>query len=885
MPGPIFPNPDATTVAADAGAPSGEEHGHAAVIDALEGDVERLTALLAPGKHLYDAVIEQSPFGVLVCDAVGRFVRQNGAATTIWAGSATLGSVAGWGRYRAFHADGRPYAAEDWGMARVLAERRPVPAHEVRIQRFDGTHATLISSSAPLFGAGGALIGALSVFVDVTRIRIEEDASGLVSRRLALRYAVTSALAESDSIGTALPRLVEEICACLGWPVGALWRLDDTGEALVCDTVWAADAARYRAFESASREVRYRAGVGLPGRVLAEGRPIWLPDPLAEPSFTRIEDAARLGLRAAFAFPVMGPPRLLYVFEFFTTASQAPDAELLATLDSVGSQIGQFVARHRALEAVAFNEALKSSVVEAALDCVITIDADGRVMEFNPAAERTFGYSRAEALGQDVAELIIPPQHRAAHRAGMTRWLATGEGKILGTRVEMSASRRDGAEFPIEIAIVPIEIPGARFASAYLRDISARRRAEEAQRLLAEASDRLASSLDYAKTLGLVAQVAVPSLADWCVIELPADGDYPALREVAHPDAAKEALARELEARYPRAPDAPGGAEVVRRTGQALLVPEITPETLAAYSQDPEQQRLFAALELRSAMVVPLRVGAAIVGTLSLVSSRPGRRYGPEDLAVAEELARRASVAIESSRLFTERGTLVRALERTNAELSQFAYVASHDLRAPLRGIGNLAQWLQEDLEPVLTPETRQHLDLLRDRVGRMEGLIDGVLRYARAGHEGEEPELVDVAAVVHEAIELVAPPEGARVTVGPGMPTLLTQRVPLQQVFLNLVSNALKYAGREDAVVEVTAQDDGSSWEFAVSDNGPGIAPEFHERIWVIFQKLDASSEVESSGIGLAVVKKLVEHRDGRVWVTATPGGGATFHFTWPKR
>ncbi|MCA9519138.1 MAG: PAS domain S-box protein [Myxococcales bacterium] len=872
------------TVTDDVRAPSADESAARAAVAALEADVRRLTALLSDDQRLADAVIEQCPFGILVCDADGRFLRQNPAATAIWAGRATPGSVAEWGVYRAFHTDGRPFAAEDWAMAQVLAERRPLPPREVHIQRFDGTHATLVASSAPLLAADGAFAGALTVFVDVTRLRVDEDASGLPSRRLALRYAVTSVLAEADSVAAALPRLVEEIAASLGWAFGAQWLVDETGAALRCGTVWTADAAAFRAFERATREHRYPRGVGLPGRVWAESRPIWVPDPVSEPGFTRAADAAAHELRAAFAFPVTHLGELVCVLEFFTTASQAPDAELLATLDSVGSQIGQFIARHRALEAVAFSEALTASVVGAALDCVITSDAEGRVIEFNPAAERTFGYRRAEVLGQDMADLIVPPQHRAAHRAGMARWLVTGEGAILGRRIEITAVRKGGEEFPIEIAVLPLDVPGARFATAYLRDITARRRADEHQRLLAEAAERLAASIDYEKTLAEVARLAVPTLADWCIIELPAMGNFAAWREVVHHDAAKAAVASQLQARYPESRRSRRGVEQVMATGKALHVPVVDDALMDRYHTDPVQRELIAALEVRSVMLMPLKIGADVVGTMSLVSSRPGRVYDHDDLAVAEELARRASVAIETSRLFTERERLVRALERTNADLSQFAYVASHDLRAPLRGIGNLAAWIEEDLDPVMTPDTRRQLGLMRGRVERMEGLIDGMLRYARAGHEGEPPEEVDVAALLAEAIELLAPPSGATVEVG-DMPTLTTQRVPLQQVLMNLVGNALKYAKREDAVVRVTARDAGAAWEFAVSDNGPGIPEQHQDRIWAIFHKLGATSDKESSGIGLAVVKKLVEQRDGRVWVTSAPGEGATFTFTWPKR
>jgi PAS domain S-box-containing protein len=229
-----------------------------------------------------------------------------------------------------------------------------------------------------------------------------------------------------------------------------------------------------------------------------------------------------------------------------------------------------------------------------------------------------------------------------------------------------------------------------------------------------------------------------------------------------------------------------------------------------------------------------------------------------------------------------ERDRLIAALETSNRELDQFAYVASHDLKAPLRGIANLSQWIEEDLGPGVPAETREHLELMRGRVNRMEGLIDGVLQYSRAGRVREKPEPVEVGALLDEVLDLLAPPESVAVEVGP-MPTLVAERLPLQQVFMNLVGNAVKYTRRPDARVQVTAERRGPLWEFAVRDNGPGIAPEYHDRIFGIFQTLQARDKVEGTGIGLSLVRKLVESRGGRVRVESAEGEGSVFRFLWP--
>jgi PAS domain S-box-containing protein len=226
---------------------------------------------------------------------------------------------------------------------------------------------------------------------------------------------------------------------------------------------------------------------------------------------------------------------------------------------------------------------------------------------------------------------------------------------------------------------------------------------------------------------------------------------------------------------------------------------------------------------------------------------------------------------------------LTRELERSNKELDQFAYVASHDLKAPLRGIANLTQWLEEDLGDRVTGESREHMQLLKGRVHRMEALIDGILAYSRAGRVRERPGRVDLSALLAEVVELLSPPADTQVVVAPDMPVMEAERVPLQQIFMNLIGNAIKYVNRPDGRVEIRAERENDFYRFAVADNGPGIAPQYQEKIWQIFQTLAPRDKVEGTGIGLSVVRKIVEARGGRAWVESEPGQGSTFYFTWP--
>jgi light-regulated signal transduction histidine kinase (bacteriophytochrome) len=226
----------------------------------------------------------------------------------------------------------------------------------------------------------------------------------------------------------------------------------------------------------------------------------------------------------------------------------------------------------------------------------------------------------------------------------------------------------------------------------------------------------------------------------------------------------------------------------------------------------------------------------------------------------------------------------VAELEQRNAELDQFAYVASHDLRAPLRGITNLVTWIEEDLGAAMPRKVREHVSLLKSRAVRMDRLITGLLELARIGRVRLRPERVDVTELLDETIDLLSPPEASRVLIIGAMPMLVADRYGLQQVFINLIGNAIQHAGRKDVVVRISADERADEVELCIADNGVGIAVEHHERVWQVFQTL-ANAANDRSGIGLAIVKKQVEANGGRVWIDPAPREGATFRFTWSKK
>ncbi|MEO5902858.1 MAG: PAS domain S-box protein [Gemmatimonadaceae bacterium] len=372
--------------------------------------------------------------------------------------------------------------------------------------------------------------------------------------------------------------------------------------------------------------------------------------------------------------------------------------------------------RLHAQRMVAESEERKSAVLRSTLDSIISMNADGLVTEFNPAAARAFGYARDEAVGKPLGELIVPERLRGAHRTGLLRYLETGHERVIGKRLELPAMKKDGTEFDCELTITRSDIGGNPAFTGVIRDISERKK-----------------------------------------------------------------------------------IEAERKTAEA------------------------------------------------------------------------------------EREQLIKALARSNTELDQFAYVASHDLKAPLRGIANLSQWIEEDLGEKLAGENKSQMGLLRGRVHRMEALIDGILQYSRAGRVKARPESIDTGALVAEVLELMAAPKEISILVAPDMPTVRAEKIPLQQVFMNLIGNAMKHTGKDNPQIDIDWEDAGPFVEFSVGDNGRGIAPQYHERIFGIFQTLEARDKVEGTGIGLSVVQKIVDAKGGRVWVESDVGRGARFKFLWP--
>jgi two-component system cell cycle sensor histidine kinase/response regulator CckA len=300
--------------------------------------------------------------------------------------------------------------------------------------------------------------------------------------QLNIQYAISRVLMESSTLKEASARILQTVCEILNWKVGEFYTVDRRAGVMQFDDTWSVPNAQIDAFTTLSRKTTFVRGIGLPGRVWASGKAIWIPDVVVDENFPRASAAKQVGLHGAFCFPILSGNEVSGVIEFFSHEIRQPDEELLRVFAVLGSQLGQFFERKRAEVGLQRSEAHTKAIVQSSLDCIITIDHEGKILEFNPAAEIVFGYPRAKVLGMELAEVIIPPSLREQHRQGLNRYLATGEAKVLGKRIEIAAIRSDGKEFPVELTITRLGAEEPPMFTGFIRDITERKQGEDALR-------------------------------------------------------------------------------------------------------------------------------------------------------------------------------------------------------------------------------------------------------------------------------------------------------------------------------------------------------------------------------------------------------------------
>jgi len=585
-------------------------------------------------------------------------------------------------------------------------------------------------------------------------------------------------------------------------------------------------------------------------------------------------------------------------------------------------------------------EISNATLVELALDSIITMDHQGRIVEFNPAAERTFGYKRADVIGKKMAELIVPPHLRAAHYAGLQRYLATGEARVLGKRLELEAMRADGTIFPVELAIVRVPLPGDPVFTSYLRDLTVQRRGDARQSLLLEASALMASSLEYEQTLRNISSVVIPKFADWYFVDvLDAVTGVPKRLQVDHRDPEKVALAKQMAERYRDTNDERGVLKVLR-TGKTEWLREIPQELIRSVAVNQEHEDMLRKLGLRSFIIAPLLTRAKVLGAIGFITAESGRLYDADDVSVAEDLGRRAGQAVENARLFrevegqrnlleeqqteleaqaTELEETAQALEEANTALrarndelrkkteealhardeadqanrakSAFLAAMSHELRTPLNAIVGYADLLGLGVHGTMSESQQERLERIKRSADHLLDLINDILNFARleAGRLDYDIRPVSVNDVLKSTEEILAPQlaqKKLRYRTQDDCPgaKVRADREKLIQILANLLSNAVKHTAENGEIVVACARND-SEIRFSVSDTGPGIAPEKLEAIFQPFVQVEDTyiGDRHGTGLGLSISRELAHAMRGEITVESEIGEGSTFTVTLP--
>jgi serine phosphatase RsbU (regulator of sigma subunit)/PAS domain-containing protein len=489
--------------------------------------------------------------------------------------------------------------------------------------------------------------------------------------RREVERAAARALSHAHTLEEAATQIITDVCEALDWEFGALWEIDLSRRGVTCVASWSRNPDAHQRFEQISRESTLPSGVGLPGRIWDAGEPIWIADVVDDENFPRAAMALESGLHGAFGFPIASDGEVVGVIEFFSGHIEEPDDELLGMLKTIGTQIGESLTAKRLEQELVFQKAALESQGEAALDGILLVSTEQRVLWWNRRLVAMWGIPESVleegdafevnvAMAKAMADPSIFDEIREAIRADPG--LARRDQMVLG----------DGRVFDRWTA--PVRTPEGRTLgrTVYYRDITREKRFEEQLReseqwsaFLAEASTLLAESLDVEAILDRLAHLAVPTLADWCSIHLVDEEGTPVQLAVAHSDPSLVELAKEVQTRYPPDPRVDTGVHGVVRSRSPLLLGEIPDELINEGAQDEEHLALLQRLGLRSAMVVPIICRDRVLGAISLVAAESDRRFTSEDLARAMELAGRAAFPIDNARLYQETRVVAQTLQKS----------------------------------------------------------------------------------------------------------------------------------------------------------------------------------------------------------------------------
>jgi PAS domain S-box-containing protein len=539
----------------------------------------------------------------------------------------------------------------------------------------------------------------------------------------------------------------------------------------------------------------------------------------------------------------------------------------------VGTEL-DITARKQAEEAHHLSEARFAGIVSLSADAIFSIDDQQRITLFNDGAEKIFGYSSEEAIGASL-DILIPERFRAEQRAYLESFAAAPEtARAAGGARTIRALRKSGEEFPADAAISKLEVGGKRLFTVSLRDVTEQQRRESENELLAELGRALSATLESDEILTGIADLMVRSIADVCIVDVVEQHDEVRRLTVVSREPSKASACDRL-AKVPLDRRRPHLTLSALEAARPVLMERVSPSMLASLSQSEEHLRALRAVDPKSIIAVPLVARDKTLGVIALVSTTPSRVYGQRDLRLAEELAQRAALSLENARLY-------RAAQRAVHARDEVLGVVAHDLRNPLGVIVLQARLLKAQ---GVCRKAAEAIERASNRMNRLiRDLVD--MTSLEAGHLSIEQARLPTRPIVSDALEsqkaLAASASlELRLDVASDLPDVLADRDRLLQVLENLIGNAVKFVEPGGRITVGARSRDGDVL-FWVADTGAGIAaedqPHLFDRFW---QK--RRGRRGGAGLGLPIVKGLVEAHGGRVWVDSTLGRGSTFFFTIP--
>ncbi|HEU4988230.1 MAG TPA: ATP-binding protein [Gemmatimonadaceae bacterium] len=516
---------------------------------------------------------------------------------------------------------------------------------------------------------------------------------------------------------------------------------------------------------------------------------------------------------------------------------------------------------------------LLAEIIGISADAIICVDGDQRITFFNEGAVRIFGYAVDEVMGQPL-DILLPASARSVHHEHMARFARSAvTARRMGERQEIAGRRKNGEEFPAEAAIAKLKAGSEIFASVVLRDVTERKHAERRQQFLLEVSELLASSLDVHETLGLIARLWIPTIADQTVVEMTHRGELYHLR-------AFQPAGKALEQSRAAAAAAALWTPIDGCSDSADPVQHVPVDAALRAAPDAYREAV-RALEPRTALAITLEHAGEPFGRVLAFSRRAAPLDGA-DLILARDLARRASIALENARLHDHLQWALRARDDTMS-------VVSHDLRNPVNAVKMLAGAVLQPAQAENLPgEIAEQVRVIQSAAQQMDTLIQDLLDMSRAeaGRFAVDAEPVPASDLLRDALRTLAPLAAdknvAIVTEwNDPLPDVQVDPERIAQVVSNVVGNAIKFTPPGGRIC-VSAIERPDAVVVSVQDTGPGISA--HHLAHVFDRYWQSSRKTRGAGLGLPIAKAIVEAHQGRIWAESVEGHGATFHFTLPR-